>query len=129
MNVHIDTSRIDVDEQEQGGAAATRDSVAIGRGNGMHQYPVLNCPAVDEEVLDIPTRSRLGRPSRESRQPQSILLSVEGYQPIREILTEHLGGRPYPEGERFGDIEGIAEGPADLAEKHDGYLYGRRRGR
>ena len=31
--------------------------------------------------------------------------------------------------ERFGDIEGIAEGPADLAENHDGYLYDRRRGR
>jgi hypothetical protein len=48
---------------------------------------------------------------------------------IREILTEHLGGKPYPEGERFDDIEGIAEGPADLAENHDGYLYDRRRGR
>jgi plasmid stability protein len=40
---------------------------------------------------------------------------------IREILTRHLkpGARS-----RLEEIEGVAEGPADLGREHDRYLYG-----
>lgn len=40
---------------------------------------------------------------------------------IREIVAKHLGpGRR----SRLEEIEGVAEGPPDLGQHHDRYLYG-----
>ena len=45
---------------------------------------------------------------------------------VREILTAHLEGSPRRAKRRLEQIEGVAEGPADLGRDHDRYLYGRR---
>ena len=43
---------------------------------------------------------------------------------VRQIVTAHLGNGARRTSARMLEIEGVAEGPADLAGAHDGYLYG-----
>ncbi len=43
---------------------------------------------------------------------------------VREIVAAHLGGAGRGPADRLRGIEGVAEGPSDLAGRHDGYLYG-----
>lgn len=40
---------------------------------------------------------------------------------VRDILKAHL---KQPQRGRLSRIEGVAEGPSDLAREHDRYLYG-----
>jgi len=46
---------------------------------------------------------------------------------VRAILTEHLEEDARRAERRLSQIEGIAEGPADLGRDHDRYLYGKRK--
>lgn len=43
---------------------------------------------------------------------------------VREIVEQHLEERSRRAKKLLKEITGIAEGPADLGENHDHYLYG-----
>ena len=43
---------------------------------------------------------------------------------VRQILTEHLEASGDWASRRLDDVSAVAEGPADLGESHDSYLYG-----
>jgi hypothetical protein len=57
------------------------------------------------------------RADREGRSISSLL---------RDMVSLHLGRR---EGEKLELMEGVAEGPPDLAAEHDRYLYGEGEGK
>ncbi len=42
---------------------------------------------------------------------------------VRRILTEHLGVPASWVARRLDEVAGMAEGPADLGENHDSYLF------
>ena len=46
---------------------------------------------------------------------------------VRAILTEHLEMSADWAARRLDDVAAVAEGPADLGEGHDRYLYGERK--
>lgn len=43
---------------------------------------------------------------------------------VREIVSAHLDSGEGRVSDRLREVEGVAEGPADLASRHDAYLIG-----
>jgi len=95
-HVDVHASRLARQEQEHGGMPIDAYRVARRLPDGAREAPVLDRPAVDEQVL-VPTRAEGHRtPGCESREPQRSGAGLELLEVPQSLAPEHLEdpGRP-----------------------------------
>ena len=88
VDVHIDLSRIDLDEQRQDGVAVTGEKIRVGAADSPCQELVTHGPSVHEQILRLGVAAIEGGQARMAVDCNALSLNDNGHDIVLEVAPE-----------------------------------------